>query len=84
MGIDNLNGTPNTQLNGIGANVLQILAIIGSGLSIIFLIILGIKYMLGSIEEKAQYKKTMFPYVIGAILVFGASSIAGVFFTIFS
>ena len=35
---------------------------------------------MGSAEEKAEYKKTMLPYVIGAILVFAASNIAGLVF----
>ena len=32
----------------------------------------------GSAEEKAEYKKTMIPYIIGAILVFAASAIASI------
>ena len=51
-------------------------------LSVIVLIVLGIKYMLGSVEEKAEYKKTLLPYVIGATLTFGASSIASVIYNI--
>ena len=38
--------------------------------------ILGVKYMMGSAEERAEYKKSMLPYLIGAILLFGASAIA--------
>ena len=34
--------------------------------------------MTGSVEERAQYKSSMMPYFIGAILVFAASTIAGV------
>ena len=83
MGINDLTGTPTNQLDSVGSGILQLLAIIGSGLSIIFLIILGIKYMIGSIEEKASYKKTMLPYVIGALMVFGASTIAGIFYAMF-
>ena len=36
--------------------------------------------MMGSAEEKAEYKKTLMPYVIGAALVFAASAIAGIIF----
>ena len=36
--------------------------------------------MMGSAEEKAEYKKTLLPYVIGAVLIFAASTIAGVVF----
>ena len=42
------------------------------------LIVLGIKYMMGSTAEKAEYKKTLMPYFIGALLIFGASAFAGV------
>lgn len=34
--------------------------------------------MMGSPEEKAEYKKTMMPYVVGAVFIFAASQIAGV------
>ena len=34
--------------------------------------------MLGSVEEKAEYKKTMIPYVIGAILLFATSNLLGI------
>lgn len=33
--------------------------------------------MTGSVEERAEYKKTLMPYIIGAALVFAASTIAG-------
>ena len=36
--------------------------------SVIALMIIGLKYIFGSVEEKAEYKKTMVPYVIGCIL----------------
>lgn len=44
--------------------------------SVIIIMILGVKYMLGSIEEKAEYKKSFMPLIIGIILVVAASSIA--------
>ena len=31
--------------------------------------------MMGSAQEKAEYKKTMIPYLVGALLIFGASAI---------
>ena len=40
--------------------------------------VIGIKYMMGSAEEKAEYKKTMIPYLVGAIILFAAVNIAGV------
>ena len=48
---------------------------IGMVISILILAILGIKYMIGSIDEKAEYKKDMMPYLVGAWLAFGATGI---------
>lgn len=65
-------------LKNTGAGVIKVFGIIGSAISIIAIIALGIKYMLGSLEEKAQYKKTLLPYFIGAIFVFGATTVASI------
>ncbi len=40
---------------------------------VIILIAIGIKYMLGSVEEKVEYKKHMMPYVLGAFVLFTGS-----------
>lgn len=71
-------------LEKVGADILSIISIIGSAISIIAMIILGIKYMLGSVEEKAEYKKTLLPYLIGAICVFGATVIPGFVYDLFN
>ena len=47
---------------------------------VILLTVIGFKYMLGSAEEKADYKKSLIPYVIGAAIVFSASQLAGVIY----
>lgn len=44
--------------------------------AVIIIMVLGVKYMLGSVEEKAEYKKSFMPLIIGIILVVAASSIA--------
>ena len=64
----------------LGGSILEILGIIGSAISLIAIIVLGIKYMMGSVEEKAQYKKTLLPYLIGAIFVFGGTLIPTVIY----
>jgi trbC/VIRB2 family len=55
--------------------IIEIITGIGIAVSVIALILLGIKYMVGSIEEKAEYKKSMIPYLIGAIMIFLISTI---------
>ena len=80
----NGNGATNKHIKEVGGNFLFVLSIIASAISIIALIFLGIKYMLGSVEERAQYKKTLFPYVLGAVLVFGATTISGIVYNLFN
>ena len=71
------NNTPGkAEIQGLAGNVISILTTVGIAVAIIILLILGIKYMMGSASEKAEYKKTMIPYLVGAILIFGASGIA--------
>lgn len=65
-----------------GNGVVKVITTCGVVLSVIFLIILGIKYMIGSTDERAEYKKILLPYAIGAALVFAASSIAQIIYNI--
>ncbi len=50
--------------------------------AVIIIMVLGVKYMLGSVEEKADYKKSFMPLIIGIILVVAATSIASFIFGI--
>ena len=72
--------TNTSKIDDLGQNIISIVATVGSIVSVIVLVVLGIKYMMGSAEEKAEYKKTLMPYVIGAALVFAASTIASIIF----
>lgn len=58
--------------------VIKLIQIVGSGIAIIMVIMLGMKYMLASPGEKADYKKIAVPILIGCVLLFAASNIAGI------
>ena len=60
--------------------IVSVIETVGVILSVIILIVIGIKYMLGSVEERADYKKTMIPYLIGAFMVFAVSLIPQIIF----
>lgn len=62
----------------VGQKIVNIISTVGVVIAVIVLLVIGIKYMIGSASEKAEYKKTMIPYLVGAILIFGASAIAKV------
>lgn len=49
--------------------IIGTIRVIGIVVSFVTLMVLGIKYMTGSVSEKAEYKKTMIPYIIGAFMV---------------
>ena len=69
--------TPDTEgITNVGGTIVNIITTIGIIVAVVVLLILGIKYLMGSASEKAEYKKTMIPYLVGAILIFGASAIA--------
>lgn len=70
------NENVSSDMEDIVGNVLGFVQILGSAIAVIMIVVLGIKYMVGSVEEKAEYKKTMIPYAVGAICIFAASNIA--------
>lgn len=74
--IDSVTGA--SKLATIGNDIIKVIRTIGSAVSVIVLMIIAIKYMMGSIEEKAQYKKSMMPYVVGCLLVFGITNILAI------
>lgn len=64
---------------GIESKAGQIMGMIRNGAAIaavIIIMVLGVKYMLGSVEEKADYKKSFIPLIIGIVVVVAAAQIA--------
>ena len=82
MGLDDLQGgtIQEEELSNIGNSIIGFATNIGVVLSVVVIGLLGIKYMLGSVEERAEYKRTLLPYLIGAMLVFAASIIANIIY----
>ena len=76
--------TGGEEVKGIANKIIGILQQVGSIISVIALVVMGIKYMVGSVEEKATYKETMMPYFIGAILVFATTTVLAIISNIFA
>lgn len=55
--------------------MIGLLQVAGTGIAIITVSVLGIKYLLASPSEKADTKKAILPIVIGCVLLFGAVNI---------
>lgn len=78
---NNLKGTTSnaqTDVMNIGNQIIGIITTVGVVVAVVILLVLGIKYMMGSASEKAEYKKTMIPYIVGALLIFAGTSIVKV------
>lgn len=62
-------------VKGIGGQIYGIFAAIGATVAVVILVWLGIKYVMASPDGKAEIKKQAFGYILGAALIFGASTI---------
>lgn len=71
-------GTAGEKVTNTAGQILTIVRIVGMAVAVIMLTILGIKYVAASPNEKADYKKGMTVYVVGAVLLFGASALLSV------
>lgn len=71
-----------SSLTTVGNNVVTIINVVGIVIAVIILLIIGIKYMIGSASEKAEYKKTMIPYIVGAVLIFAGTSLVRVIYSL--
>lgn len=74
-GISSDSTTGTDYIANVGKVIIGVLRGAGTVISVIVLVAIGIKYMMGSVEEKATYKQTLVPYLIGAVLVFGITNI---------
>lgn len=64
----------------IAGNVVSWIRTLAAIAAVIIISILGIKYMIGSTEERAEYKKSFMPLIIGIVVVVAAAQIATMIF----
>ncbi len=69
------NGTANTKIKRSAQRIWGSFTLIAQILSFAGIIILGIRYMYMSADQRADVKKTFVYLIIGMILVFGASTV---------
>lgn len=73
-------GTP--QITSKAKTLLATIRNISAIIAVFVIVFLGIKYMMGSVEEKAGYKKSFIPLIVGTILVVAATTIATFLFSL--
>ena len=62
-------------LQVVSSTIYNILLAIAIVAAVGYAMVLGINYMVGSIEEQAKIKESLLPFAIGCIVVFGAFGI---------
>ena len=78
--INDINSSDAQRAEKAISKVLSIVTNIAMVVSVIILAVIGVKYMIGSAEERAEYKKDMIPYLVGAVLIFGISIIVKILY----
>lgn len=68
----------NNATKSIMGTAIQIIRIVGTGVSVIMLSYIGMKYMMAAPSERAEFKKSAMIYIVGAILIFSATNIFGI------
>ena len=64
-----------SQIKTVSDQIYNILLAIGTVIAVIIGAILGIQFMVGSMDEKAKVKESLIPFVIGCVIIFGAFGI---------
>lgn len=75
-------GGSSQKLEENAETILGVIQVVGIVVSVVMLMIIGIKYMMGSLEERAEYKETLKPYIIGAFLIFSGTTIPQIIYQI--
>lgn len=76
------NETGVAEITKLGKSIVAIIQTVGVVVAVVILLVLGVKYMMGSAEEKADYKKSMIPYIVGAVLIFAATTIVNIVYNL--
>lgn len=62
------------------APILGVIKVLGIVISVGTIVFMGIRFMCGSIEEKAKYKEQLVPWIIGATMVFAITTIPSIIY----
>lgn len=72
---------PEPEVISAAGVILGAIRIFGTIISVLILAIIGIGYIMSSPEGKADYKKNMYPFIIGAILLFSGTILVQFIYT---
>lgn len=73
-------GSSDGGLGTMAGKVMGIIRNIAVVAGVIVLMVIGVKFILGSAEEKAEYKKSLIPLVVGIVVVMAATTVVSFLF----
>lgn len=59
----------------MSSTLYNVFLVVGIVIAVIVGIVLGIRFIAGSVEQKAEIKALLLPYILGCVVVFGAFTI---------
>ena len=74
--------TEEDELAGKAGVLLGVINVIGVVSSVIVLALLGMKYFLGSVQEKADFKNSFGIYILGVILLVACTTLPNIIYNI--
>lgn len=78
-------GTQDAKVTGdIIGKVLGIIQVIGIIVAVAVISVIGIKYMIGSISEKAAFKENLVPYIVGLVLLAATTILPNMIYEMFN
>lgn len=83
--IDGVEGAGNemgTEVNSVAGTIINWIWGISIIVAVIVVMVIGLKFIIGSTQEKAEYKKSLIPLVVGVVLVVFATTLVKFLFSI--
>ena len=80
-GVENYEAKDNgleTSTKNVMATIITVLRIVGTGVAIIMITYIAIKYMTAAAQERAEFKKSATALIVGAIVLFAGTNILAV------
>lgn len=71
-------GTASGKISSVTGNIWSTVIVVIQVLAVAAVVFAGLRYMFASADQKADIKKQLIILVLGAVLVFGASTVLGI------
>lgn len=75
------NAANTSEVNKVGGTIINWIWAISIVIAVVVLMITGLKFIMGSTQEKAEYKKSLIPLVVGVLILVFATTIVKILFS---